>query len=143
MTPYLLDVNVLLPLVDPRHIHHAAAHQWFGDKARLTWATCPITENGFVRVLSQPAYPNRPGDASTVLAVLRELCAAEGHEFWSDDVSLRDVVQPDAVITHRHVTDVYLLGLAIHHGGRLATFDGRISTAVIRGGAAAVELIPA
>lgn len=142
MSPHLLDVNVLLALVDPTHVHHDAAHRWFAARGDEAWATCPITENGFVRVLSQPSYPNRPGDAPAVLAILRQLCAAERHQFWSDDVSLREVVQPGAIVTHTQLTDVYLLGLAAHYGGRLATFDRRIPTTVVRGGAQALELIP-
>jgi toxin-antitoxin system PIN domain toxin len=143
VTARLLDVNVLLALVDPAHVHHDAAHRWFAAQGRSAWATCPITENGFVRILSQPSYPNRPGDAAVALSILRELCASDGHQFWSDAVSLRDVVQPGAVITHGQVTDVFLLGLAVHHGGRLATFDARIATTVVRGGAAALEIVPA
>jgi toxin-antitoxin system PIN domain toxin len=141
LTPYLLDVNVLLSLVDPRHVHHGAAHRWFAAVGRSAWATCPITENGLVHILSQPRYPNRPGDASTTLEILRRLCAGDGHQFWPADVSLRDVVLPDAAITHAQLTDAYLLGLAAHRGGRLATFDGRVPTAAVRGGGSGLELI--
>jgi len=141
VTGYLLDVNALLALSDPMHVHHDAAHRWFASKARSAWATCPITENGFVRIASHPGYPNRPGDTPAVLAVLRQLCTAEGHQFWSDDISLRDVLRPGTVITHAHVTDVFLLGLAVHKGGRLATFDERIPTTAVRGGETTLELI--
>lgn len=134
---------MLLALCDPAHVHSAVAHRWFADTGKLAWATCPITENGFVRIASQPTYPNRPGDIPAVLGILRQLCAIGAHEFWPDDISLRDVVQPGAVMTHRHVTDVYLLGLAVQRGGRLATFDERMPTAAIRGGREALELIPA
>ena len=143
MTAYFLDVNVLLALSDPTHVHHDAAHRWFAGKGRSAWATCPITENGFVRVASHPSYPNRPGDAPAVLAILRQFCAVEGHRFWSDDVSLRDVLRPGAVVTHTQITDVFLLGLAVHKGGGLATFDERIPTATVQGGAKALELVPA
>jgi uncharacterized protein len=143
VTAYLLDVNVLLALSDPMHVHHDAAHRWFAGPGRSAWATCPITENGFVRVASHPSYPNRPGDAPAVLAILRQLCAVESHWFWSDDVSLRDVLRPGAVLTHTQITDVFLLGLAVHKGGRLATFDEHIPTATIQGGAKALELVPA
>jgi toxin-antitoxin system PIN domain toxin len=143
VTVYLLDVNVLLALSDPMHVHHDAAHHWFADRGRSSWATCPITENGFVRVASHPAYPNRPGDVPAVLAVLRQLCGLPGHRFWSDDVSLRELLGPGAVVTHGQVTDLFLLGLAVHHKGRLATLDGRIPTAAVRGGARALELIAA
>jgi toxin-antitoxin system PIN domain toxin len=143
VTAYLLDVNVLLALSDPMHVHHQAAHRWFAAKGRSAWSTCPITENGFVRVASHPNYPNRPGDAPTVLAILRQFCAAEGHQFWPDDVTLREVLRPGAVLTHTHATDLFLLGLAVHRGGRLATFDERIPTAAVQGGARALELVPA
>jgi toxin-antitoxin system PIN domain toxin len=139
---YLLDVNVLLALSDPQHVHHAAAHRWFAAVGRFAWATCPITQNGFVRIASHPSYPNRPGDATVVLAILRELCAAEGHRFWSADMSIRALLKPEAVITHAHVTDVYLLGLAVRNGGKLATLDQRIPAAAVEGGAAALEIIP-
>lgn len=143
MTAYLLDVNILLALSDPMHVHHDLAHRWFVRKGMPAWATCPITENGFVRVASHPGYPNRPGDVSTVLAILRRLCAADGHQFWSDDVSLRDVLRPGAVIMPAHVTDVYLLGLAAQKRGWLATLDGRIPTDAVEGGRRALELIEA
>jgi toxin-antitoxin system PIN domain toxin len=143
MTVYLLDVNLLLALSDPMHLHHEAAHRWFAAHGRSAWATCPITENGFVRIASHPSYPNRPGDATAVLAILRRFCAVPEHHFWPDDMSLRDLLRPDAVITHAQVTDLYLLALAAHKGGKLASFDRRIVTAAVPGGAAALEIIPA
>ncbi len=143
MNGHLLDVNVLLALGDPRHVHHDAAHAWFGSGASAAWATCPITENAFVRIASHPTYPNRPGEAVAVLAQLRAMCALEGHRFWPDDASLRDVIPSAAALTHGHVTDAYLLALAVAHGGRLATFDRRIATALVAGAEDALELIPA
>lgn len=143
MTVYLLDVNVLLALSDPMHVHHDAAHAWFAASGRAAWATCPITENGFVRVASHPQYPNRPGDAQAALAVLRQFCALDGHTFWPDDVSLRDVVGRAVGITHGQITDVYLLGLAARRGGKLATFDRRLAASAVRGGVDALEPIPA
>ena len=141
MTVSLLDVNLLLALTDPMHVHHGAAHRWFGGTGSHAWATCPLTENGFVRVASHPRYPNRPGDVSAVLAILRRFCAVPGHQFWTEDVSLRDLLQPGTVITHSQVTDVFLLGLAVHMGGRLATLDQRIPTAAVSGGKEALELV--
>ena len=142
MTVYLLDVNLLLALSDPVHEHHEMAHRWFGEHGQAAWATCPITENGFVRVASHPKYPNRPGDSSVVLAILRRFCAAEGHHFWAEDVSLRDMLEPGSVVTPAQVTDVFLLGLAAHAGGKLATLDQRIPAAAVRKGAQALERIP-
>jgi toxin-antitoxin system PIN domain toxin len=143
VTTYLLDVNLLLALSDPMHVHHEAAHRWFVDVGDQSWATCPLTENGYVRVASHPNYPNRPGDVNTVLAILRRFCAADGHQFWTEDVSIRELLVSDAVLTHAHVTDVYLLGLAVHKGGKLATLDRRIPVAAVQGGTDALDVISA
>ena len=141
MTTYLLDINVLLALSDPMHVHHEAAHQWFAANSQ-SWATCPITENGFVRIASHPNYPNRPGDTRVVLALLRQFCSVKGHCFWSEDLSIRNLFQQGIEISPSQITDAYLLGLAVHKGGLLASFDRRISTAIIQGGSDALELIP-
>lgn len=141
MTIYLLDVNMLLALSDPMHIHHEAAHRWFAATGQAAWATCPITENGYVRIASHPSYPNRPGDAPAVVALLRQFCAGAGHHFWAADISLREMLQPGSPLSHSQLTDVFLLGLAVHHGGKLATLDQRIATTAIAGGSAALELI--
>jgi toxin-antitoxin system PIN domain toxin len=142
VTTYLLDVNVLLALSDPMHIHHEAAHRWFAGEGHQSWATCPITENGFIRIASHPNYPNRPGDVPVLLEILRQFCEAEGHQFWPDDLSILEILERTAVITHAQVTDVYLAGLAVHRDGKLATFDQRIPIDVVRGGSDAFELIP-
>lgn len=142
MKGHLLDVNVLLALGDPQHVHHDAAHAWFGSGRKESWATCPITENAFVRIASHPSYPNRPGEAAAVLHQLRAMCAVAGHRFWPDDASIRDAVPSGVVLTHAQVTDVYLLALAVAHGGRLATFDRRIPTTLVDAGEGALEIIP-
>lgn len=139
MTAFLLDINLLIALTDPMHIHHAAAHRWFAKAGRRAWATCPITENGFVRIASHPNYPNRPGDVPAVLSIMRRLCEAPGHHFWADDFSISQIVERDAIITHAQITDVYLLGLAVRKRGKLATLDQRIRTDVVRGGHNALE----
>jgi toxin-antitoxin system PIN domain toxin len=141
MTTYLLDVNVLLALSDPMHLHHDVAHRWFALRGQVSWATCPLTENGFVRVASHPNYPNRPGDAPAVMALLRRLCTRSGHTFWPDLVSLRIILPPTVILTHNQITDAYLLGLAVAQGGKLATCDQRVPVAVIPGGDAALEFI--
>jgi len=141
MTIYLLDINLLLALTDPMHVHHEPAHQWFAEKAQHAWATCPLTENGFIRIASHPSYPNRPGDVATVFAILRQLCQATGHHFWPEDLSILETLLPDGVITHSQITDVYLLGLAVHHKGKLATLDQRIQANAVRDGRQALELI--
>jgi hypothetical protein len=122
----LLDVNFLIALFDPDHIHHEAAHAWFAAHRSLGWASCPLTENGVVRILSNPAYspsPERPADIARRLSSFRE---SGDHVFWPDDVSLCDSTLFNLSVSHRHLTDVYLLGLAVRRGGRLATFDRSI-----------------
>jgi hypothetical protein len=139
MTTYLLDVNLLLALTDPMHIHHESAHRWFAERGQEAWATCPLTENGFIRIASHPNYPNRPGNVAAVLAILRQLCEAPGHHFWTEDISILQVFGSDAIITHAQVTDLYLLGLAVHKDGKLATLDQRIPVNAVRGGREALE----
>lgn len=134
MTTYLLDVNLLLALSDPMHVHHEPAHRWFAEKGYQGWATCPLTENGFIRIASHPNYPNRPGDVTAVLAIFRRLCEAPGHHFWSEDISILQILEPAAVITPTQITDVYLLGLAVHKKDKLATLDQRIPVGTVRGG---------
>ena len=143
MTVFLLDINVLLALADPMHIHHEMAHRWFSAAGQDAWASCPITENGFVRIASHPNYPNRPGDTAAVLGLLRKLCQLAGHHFWPEDISLRKFIPSRAVLMHHHITDLYLLALAGHHGGKLATLDQRIPANLIDGGPTALELITA
>lgn len=131
----LLDVNVLVALFDPDHVHHEAAHRWFAAHRAAGWATCPLIENGFVRVLSNPAYAGvreRPPD---VIRRLRSFCASSHHSFWADDASLRDpaLFAEDFAATYRQITDVYLLALAKRKGGRLATFDRSIPLGVVAG----------
>ncbi len=130
----LLDVNVLVALFDPDHVHHEAAHAWFSVNRPSGWATCPLTENGLVRVLSNPAYMPLHEPPAGIVRRLNAFCATSGHTFWADDVSLlnRRLFRV-APATHRQVTDIYLLGLAKKKGGRLATFDGRIPLSPVVG----------
>jgi len=142
--PALLDVNLLVALFDPDHIHHEPAHDWFADNRARGWATCPITENGFVRVLTSPAYGAAVVRAAELVARLRTFCASGHHQFWSDEISLGDpsLFDPALVGGHRQLTDVYLLGLARKHDGRLATFDRTIPVkAVIGASADTLEVI--
>jgi hypothetical protein len=129
----LLDVNVLIALLDTDHVSHGTATAWFEKNARHGWASCPITQNGCVRIMCHPAYPNAPS-ARTVIECLAAATASEVHEFWPDDVSLLDDAVVDASRIHgpRQITDLYLLALAVKHGGRLVTFDGAIAHAAIR-----------
>jgi toxin-antitoxin system PIN domain toxin len=131
----LLDVNVLVALFDPDHVHHELAHDWFAADGRAGWATCPLTENGFVRVLANPRYGGATTRVPDLVARLRRFCVSGGHVFWPSTVSLRDNTVFDAAIVagHRQLTDVYLLALAHAYGGRLATFDRTIPLRAVRG----------
>ena len=140
----LLDVNLLVALFDPDHVHHQLAHDWFEENRGHGWATCPVTENGFVRIVSNPAYGNPLTQPSAVLDLLTRFCASGKHEFWPDAASLRDqsLFNRSHVGGHRRLTDVYLLGLAVKNGGRLATFDRGIPReAVIGSSPDALEVI--
>ena len=141
MNGYLLDINVLLALSDPMHLHHEAAHRWFTLKGQSAWASCPFTENGFIRIASHRSYPNSPGDVPVVIAILRQFLALKGHLFWSANISFLDLVLTDALVPHSQITDIYLLGLAIGNGGKLATFDQRINCRLVQGGKESIELI--
>ena len=131
----LLDVNVLVALFDPDHVHHDLAHDWFADRGASGWATCPVTENGFVRVVTHPAYHPDPPRPAVVIDRLRKFCASGHHHFWPDAVSLRDesVFVTANLANHRQLTDVYLLGLAKKMGGRLVTFDRTLRVSAVKG----------
>ncbi|MCU0830190.1 MAG: VapC toxin family PIN domain ribonuclease [Rhizobiaceae bacterium] len=141
---FLLDVNVLIALVDPSHINHEVAHRWFETEGLTSWATCPITENGFIRITSHPKYPNAWPTANMAVSALARLRRLPGHLFWPDGVSLADgkLVDPTLIVSHASVTDTYLLALAVLNSGRLATFDRKLSPLAVSGGAAALHLIP-
>jgi hypothetical protein len=129
----LLDVNLLVALFDPDHIHHEVAHDWFADHRSGGWATCPLTEAGFVRVLSNPAYAAAVSRPIELVARLRQFCSSKEHVFWPASLSLtdEDLFNPALIRGHRQVTDVYLLGLAVRMKGCLATFDRTIPIAAV------------
>jgi uncharacterized protein len=136
VTVNLLDVNVLIALVDPNHVQHEQVHVWFGQHAAEGFATCPITENGLLRIVGHPKYPNSPGAPSVVAAALRGLRALSGHVFWPDSISLLDasLVKVTRLSSHAQVSDTYLLALARKNGGKLATLDQRLlADAVVKG----------
>ena len=139
----LLDVNVLVALFDPDHVHHEAAHDWLARNRKGGWATCPLTENGLVRILSNAAYSGVHETAASIRRRLVAFCASGQHVFWTDEVSLRNrrLFPESAGFSHAQVTDVYLLGLATHKEGRLASFDRKIPVTSVVGGQ--LELIPA
>jgi toxin-antitoxin system PIN domain toxin len=140
---FLLDVNVLIALIDPAHVGHEAAHRWFETEGNGDWATCPMTENGVIRIVGHPKYPNTPGSPAQVSAIVAQLRGLAGHAFWPDDISLVDPAHVEAarVLTSAQVTDTYLLALAVAHGGKLATFDRRLSADAVKGGKAALRVI--
>ena len=123
----LLDVNVLIALLDADHSLHGPATHWLAAHASEGWASCPITQNGCVRVMSSPGYPD-PLPVSAVIERLAEATAHKLHEFWPDEVSILDAtaVDPSRVHGPRQVTDLYLLALAASRRGRLVTFDRSI-----------------
>lgn len=143
MTVRLLDVNVLVALMDPAHVQHEQAHDWFARIGKRGFATCPITENGLLRIVGHPRYPNSPGSPALVMESLVALRALENHHFWPDGISLADGETIDAarLLSHAQVTDSYLLALAAAHGGRLASMDRRLVTDAVKGGGAFLELI--
>ncbi len=143
MIRYLLDVNVLISLIDPAHVQHDQVHEWFGRVGHKAFATCPITENGLLRIVGHPKYPNSPGPPSVVVAALSAIRNLPGHAFWPDSISLAgsELVDPDLLSSHGRVTDSYLLALAREHKGKLATMDQKLATEVVVDGKAALALI--
>ena len=139
----LLDVNVLIALVDPQHVHHESSHRWFQDHGCYGWATCPLTQNALLRILGNPRYPNSPGGPLVVMPLLQQLLAHPTHVFWPDAVSWNaaGVFEAEALLHHGQITDAYLLALAVHHRGVLVSFDRRLSSRSVCGGAQALQLI--
>jgi toxin-antitoxin system PIN domain toxin len=131
----LLDVNVLVALFQPEHVHHDLAHDWFAEHRQDGWATCPITEAGLVRLLANPRFHPGAIGVSAVVEKLRRLQSDRAHEWWDANVSLADpkLFQLTAVRGHRQVTDVYLAGLAHSRGGKLVTFDGAVLWSAVTG----------
>ncbi len=129
----LFDVNALLAIFYDRHVFHDRIRGWWAEHVATGWASCPLTQNGFVRVLSQPSYTN-PRSLDEALTALRAGVRQPEHEFWPDDLSIAD---PE-VFDHRRllgpgqITDVYLLALAVKRGGRLVTFDKGVPISAVR-----------
>jgi len=142
MTRHLLDVNVVIALIDPMHVHHERAHHWFAARDGEPWHSCPMVQNGVVRVVSNPRYPNHQ-PAPVVLASLASLAARGDHVFLADTVSLLDAsVHTERLLASSQVTDTYLLHLAASHDAQLATFDGKLVTAAVPSGASVLFIIP-
>lgn len=132
---FLLDVNLLIALAWPSHVHHSLAQDWFARKGGRSWASCPISQAGFVRVSSNPKFIDGAVSPLEALELLNVVTRSRRHEFWPDDVSLADRAQFSFahLVGHRQVTDAYLLALAIVHEGALATLDPGIRTLLANG----------
>ena len=131
----LLDVNVIIALLDPDHTFHDRAHAWWKEHANLGWASCPLSENGVVRIMAGSSYSSQTSfSAATIVNLLKNFASQNDHEFWTDDISLRDekIFAIDRVLRSHQLTDLYLLALAAKHGGRLVTFDQGISVSPAR-----------
>jgi len=129
----LFDVNLLIAVIDEGHEHHRKAHEWWSANISDGWATCPLTENGMVRVMSQSGYKT-PISATFAVDLLAEQISKTDHAFWPDDLSLRDNerIDLDRILGPNQITDAYLLALAVKHGGRLVTFDRGIALRAVR-----------
>jgi toxin-antitoxin system PIN domain toxin len=140
---HLLDVSVLVALCDAAHEFHDEASAWFQQVRPEGWATCPLTENGLVRIFGHPSYPGGPGSPARARPLLQALLRTSGHVFWADEISICDATAfPSLARTNAaSLTDLYLLALALHHGAHFATFDRRIDPAVLPGGPAALVQI--
>ena len=143
MIRFLLDINVLIALIDPAHVQHDRAHKWFASKGQKAWATCPLTENGVLRIVGHPRYPNSPGSPAAVAALLASFRKLPGHTFWPADLSLfhQEHVNTGRLLDSAQVTDTYLLALARAHEGQLATFDQRLVTDAVMHGSQALHVI--
>jgi uncharacterized protein len=130
----LFDVNALLALIDKEHSFHPRARVWWSANHEAGWATCPVTQNGFARIMSQPHYTN-PAPTMDAIRLLALGLEKADHEFWPDDISITDdrVFDHSYILGPNQITDVYLLGLAVKHGGRLVTFDRGLPIKAVRG----------
>ena len=130
----LFDVNMLLAMFDAEHVFSGTVRRWWSENSAAGWASSPITQNGFVRVITQKSYPS-PITLADALVLFRDGANRPGHEFWPDELSLMD----GGVFDYRHmlrpsqITDSYLLALAVRRGGRLITLDQKISPNAVRG----------
>ena len=129
MKGYLLDTNVLIALLWPSHAHHTRAVRWFTRHRSNGWATCPFTQAGFVRIVSNPAFSRDAVTPRDAVGVLAANTASKDHAFWPDELPLAEAIAfaGSKLLGHQQVTDAYLLGLVLRRGGRLATLDERIT----------------
>jgi uncharacterized protein len=129
VSAHLLDTNLLIALAWPQHVQHAQAHAWFNKVGREAWATCPLTQLAFIRISANPKIIPDAVSPREALAALAKIVAVPGHQFWPDEISPTQATtfKSLALVGHRQVTDAYLLALAQHHKGKLATFDNGIT----------------
>jgi len=129
-TAFLLDVNVLIAMSWPTHNAHEKVQEWLARHAREGWATCPLTQTGFVRILSNPAFSPNALTPAPALALLQANLGHPAHRFWADELSFIQALEPfhPRLTGHQQVTDAYLLGLAMHKKGKLATMDRAVFT---------------
>lgn len=130
----LLDINVLLALLDSDHVDHEKAKDWLDSEITYGWASCAITQNGFVRIISQPRYPS-PVPPALAIERLTRAATTEHHQFWPCSVTFLDgrAIRPEQIHGPRQVTDAYLLALAVAHGGRFVTFDQSVALGTVLG----------
>lgn len=125
MRGYLLDTNVLIALWWPSHTQHERAIKWFAKHRARTWATCPLTESAFVRIVSNPAFSRDAVTPREAVGLLSANTQAADHVFWPIDFPLAAAAESvgSRLVGHQQVTDTYLLALALRRGGVLATLD--------------------
>ena len=130
----LLDVNVLIALIDPAHEFHRTAKDWALKDSASGWASCPLTQNSCIRIISQPGYP-RPVPILQAIETLQTLCQSPHHQFWPENLRLLHATAFDhsKIYGHRQLTDLYLLGLAVKHQGWFVTLDGAIPLSAVKG----------
>ena len=124
----LLDANVLIAMMWPAHAAHAKVQHWLSTRAAEKWASCPMTQAAFVRIVSNPAFSPNALTPANAFALLGSNLKHPGHEFWRDEIQLTEVVEltQAKLVGHQQITDVYLLGLAIHKKGKLVTLDRNV-----------------
>lgn len=144
MKAALLDINILTALLWPTHEHHDVAHRWFAGRADAPWATCSLTQLGFVRIVSNPAFSRDALSPTDALALLRDNFAHPAHEFWIDDVQVPAAVKAMNARAqgYKQLTDAYLLALAHRRKGVLATFDRGLRSLAGNEFSASVEIVP-
>ena len=144
MKAALLDINILTALLWPTHEHHEAAHRWFGSRATAPWATCSLTQLGFVRIISNPAFSRDALSPTEALALIGENLAHPAHQFWTESLQLPPAVKvmEPRLQGYRQLTDAYLLALAHRRKGVLATFDRGLRTLAGDEFSGSVEVVP-